>query len=476
MTGLRIAAGLAAGSALLVIGLAGACSVIVLSNGVLATSAAAWTTELRVLGRPVALNVPGLVRLATAPGVAHLVDGRSIDTRIGRIELRRHGAALLARCAPCRLQAPGLASTPLWLDSAELVAERSGATVTGWLKAGDVRLNYAAELTSERIRLRWQLPSTGLDRAYLAVASIVPEARSARIDGTVEASGRFELPRQIGSVQFSMSGIEVGGLGTEALQSGRFAMACREAGGGSRRILTGDSEPRWVPIDRMGDALPAAVIAAEDQRFHLHAGYDAAEVESLLASLDASAAKRGASTLTQQLARTLYTGGERTVARKLREFLYAVEMERTLGKARILELYLNTVDWGPGLCGARAASRTYFRKRPDQLDPLQAAWLASILRAPHAAHEQQFMSGQPDVGRARRVLLQMRSLPKAERERWSRRPLALAAAVTAPKSELRAGSAHRHTHRHAPVAEAAVEAAEAARDRSGAVRTAAVVP
>ena len=84
--------------------------------------------------------------------------------------------------------------------------------------------------------------------------------------------------------------------------------------------------------------------------------------------------------MTQQLARTLFTGGEKTAARKLRELLYAIEMERTLGKPRILELYLNTVDWGPGLCGARAAARTYFRKRPEQLTPLEAAWLAGILR------------------------------------------------------------------------------------------------
>ena len=101
-------------------------------------------------------------------------------------------------------------------------------------------------------------------------------------------------------------------------------------------------------------------------------------------------------------------------------------MERTLGKTRILELYLNTVDWGPGLCGARSAARLYFRKRPDQLTPLEAAWLAGILRAPHVAHGHQFLAGQPEVERARRVLLQMRELPKVERVRWAGRPLVLA--------------------------------------------------
>ena len=199
----------------------------------------------------------------------------------------------------------------------------------------------------------------------------------------------------------------------------------RATGRRARRVVTGDGEARWVALDRMG-YLPAAVIAAEDQRFREHAGIDEAEVALLLADLDEDGPKRGASTLTQQLARTLFTGGERTVARKLRELLYATEMERTLGKNRILELYLNTVDWGPGLCGARSAARTYFRKRPDQLTPLEAAWLAGILRAPHVAHGHQFLAGQPEVERARRVLLQMRELPRAERMRWAGKPLVLA--------------------------------------------------
>jgi membrane peptidoglycan carboxypeptidase len=203
--------------------------------------------------------------------------------------------------------------------------------------------------------------------------------------------------------------------------------------------------------------LPAAVLAAEDQRFLQHAGFDPVEITQALAAADRdhdtaevtppSAAierpLRGASTITQQLARTLFTGGERTAARKLRELLYAVEMERTLGKERILLLYLNTVDWGPGLCGARAAARTYFGKRPPQLTPLQAAWLAGILRAPHAAHAHQYRGGLPDPERARWVLMQMRDLPKHERAQWARRPLALASpkATRATPSQVNAGRA-----------------------------------
>src|SRR5262249_54768926 len=132
---------------------------------------------------------------------------------------------------------------------------------------------------------------------------------------------------------------------------------------------------------------------------------------------------RGASTLTQQLARMLYTGGERTAIRKLRELLYAVEMERTLGKQRILELYLNSVDWGPGLCGARLAAHTYFGKAPSKLSALEAAWLAASLHQPQRAYEREFLTGHPDLVRAHGVLAQMRSVPTLERARSARQSL-----------------------------------------------------
>jgi hypothetical protein len=184
----------------------------------------------------------------------------------------------------------------------------------------------------------------------------------------------------------------------------------------------------------MGQYLPAAVLAAEDQRFRQHAGYDENELAGLLADLDPGRPTRGASTITQQLARTLYTGHERTAVRKLRELLYAIEMERTLGKERILELYLNTVDWGPGLCGAKAAARAYFNRTPARLTPLQAAWMASILRNPHVAFSAQVAAAAPDREHAQKVLAQMREFPRNDRVRWAKEPLALEISRTATRS------------------------------------------
>lgn len=93
-------------------------------------------------------------------------------------------------------------------------------------------------------------------------------------------------------------------------------------------------------------------------------------------------AARGGSTLSQQLAKLIYAGDDRHHLRKLRELLYAVELDRTLGKARVLHLYLAMAPWGEGRCGAAAAARHYLNKRVDRLTPTEAAWLASLLRHP----------------------------------------------------------------------------------------------
>jgi hypothetical protein len=424
-----------------------ALALVLATSGVFDHRAAAWTVPVRVLpGVTVDANVAGLVRLATSPLGMRLLDGRRLTTRVGHLALAREHDTLVVRCAPCRVNQPRLASKTVALPPIELRATRRAGIESNRLldlrvTALDVAVDAVAQLSPAGLALDWSLPATPVAAVYRVLADAVPEARIARIDGRVQASGRLALPSLRASNEMRIDGVEVGGLTTERLQDGWFAFGCRAADGTARTLTSGEGEPGWLDRDALGPLLPAAVLAAEDQRFMQHAGFDPVEITQALAAVDRDpdAAEiaahttaierplRGASTLTQQLARTLFTGGERTAARKLRELLYAVEMERTLGKERILLLYLNTVDWGPGLCGARAAARTYFGKRPAQLTPLQAAWLAGILRAPHAAHARQYRGGLPDPERARWVLMQMRELPKHERAQWARRPLVLAA-------------------------------------------------
>jgi hypothetical protein len=400
-----------------------ASALLVLSSvGVLNTAGNAWTVPLRVAGIRIMLNAAGLVRLATLPGLGRLADGSTLQTRAGTLTFARDGARLVARCAPCRIAHPELATSPITVRALELAVRRSGDRVDGELTIDRVVLSFDATLHPDRIDLRWRLDPTPIAAAYEALGAVIPESYLARIDGTVRAQGSLSLPSREGSIGFDVADFSVAGLGTESLQHGAFTVRCMNADGVSRSLQSGEGAANWSPADRMGPYLAAAVIAAEDQRFAAHAGYDKAEIERTLAEF-AELPQRGASTVTQQLARTLYTGGERTVARKLRELLYAVEMERTLGKARIVELYLNAVDWGPGLCGAKSAARTYFNRSPRNLTPLQAAWLAGILRNPAVAHASQFTARKPDTERARAVLMQMRSLPRTERLRWARSEL-----------------------------------------------------
>ena len=440
---------LAFGSLLGLLLVLAALAVAVTASGVFDRRAGSWAVPLHLAGGiTVDANVAGLARLATSPLGLRLLDGRSSTTRAGHLRFARDGDTLILRCAPCRLRDPRIAAHTVALPPVELrITRHAGAENNNKLDlrlaADDLRINATATLSPDGIELDWQLPSTVLAEVYRVVADAAPEARYARIDGRIAASGSVRLPAARSESRVTLDGAEVGGLNTERLQSGWFTFGCAAADGSARRVVSGDGEKGWLDSEALGRWLPAAVLAAEDQRFMQHAGYDDVQIAAVLGALDlgddaAPGARRGASTLTQQLARTLFTGGERTASRKLRELLYALEIERTLGKERILLLYLNTVDWGPGLCGARAAARVYFGKRVAQLTPLEAAWLAGILRSPHAAHAQQFVGGKPDPKRAQWVLAQMQqmqALPKAERERWAQRALVLAE----PKAAARSG-------------------------------------
>ena len=140
---------------------------------------------------------------------------------------------------------------------------------------------------------------------------------------------------------------------------------------------------RWVPYSRISRNLVRAVLVAEDSRFWEHEGVDLEELrKSMELNIEQGAAIRGASTITQQLAKNLYLSPSRDPLRKLRELIIARRMEAALPKARILELYLNLIEWGDGIWGAEAAARTYFRVPASALSASQAALLAGAIINP----------------------------------------------------------------------------------------------
>lgn len=172
------------------------------------------------------------------------------------------------------------------------------------------------------------------------------------------------------------------------------------------RTNTGNAEPgwkqEWVPYDRIADTLKRAVIASEDAEFIYHQGVEweaierarqrNAKAEEIAARRAAQARARGkepapakirgGSTITQQLAKNLLLTGERTLLRKGQELVLATLLELLLSKERILEIYLNNVEWGEGVFGAEAAAQHYFKKPAARLSASEAARLAVMLPSP----------------------------------------------------------------------------------------------
>jgi monofunctional glycosyltransferase len=138
----------------------------------------------------------------------------------------------------------------------------------------------------------------------------------------------------------------------------------------------------FAGLDRISPDLQHAVVAAEDARFFQHHGFDWHEIRNAVEDQMEDGRGRGASTITQQLVKNLFFGTGRSFLRKGAEFTLVPVAELVLGKRRILELYLNVVEWGPGIYGAEAASRYHYSTAARRLGREQAARLAAILPSP----------------------------------------------------------------------------------------------
>jgi monofunctional biosynthetic peptidoglycan transglycosylase len=139
----------------------------------------------------------------------------------------------------------------------------------------------------------------------------------------------------------------------------------------------------WVPLSNISPYLVKAVLIAEDDKFWSHEGFDYEAIQKALEKdMKAGRFKFGGSTISQQLARNLYLSPAKNPLRKMREAIITWRMEKILSKRRILELYLNLVEWGEGIFGVEAASRHYYGKPSSELTPQEAARLAAVLPNP----------------------------------------------------------------------------------------------
>ncbi|HEU4769088.1 MAG TPA: transglycosylase domain-containing protein [Pyrinomonadaceae bacterium] len=185
-------------------------------------------------------------------------------------------------------------------------------------------------------------------------------------------------------------------------------------------------EQTWVPLDKISTNLQRAVLAGEDTNFLAHRGFDYEAIQKAWEQAQRETAreakeqgenddwlpslpefKRGGSTITQQLAKNLYLSSERSLWRKGQEAALTAMIERALDKRRILEIYLNVIEWGDGVYGAEAASRRYFRKPASAMNANEAAFLSAMIPNPRTVFNPQINPRR--VARRQRII--MRGMP-----------------------------------------------------------------
>ena len=146
---------------------------------------------------------------------------------------------------------------------------------------------------------------------------------------------------------------------------------------------SGARQLSWMPLAELSQQLPQAVLMGEDAGFYIHSGFDTHEMkEAFKRNWEEGRTVRGASTITQQLAKNLFLSTERSYTRKLKEAVLTYRLEKALSKERILEIYLNVIEWGDGVYGAEAASRDVFGKSASRLSAVEAATLAAMIPSP----------------------------------------------------------------------------------------------
>ena len=203
---------------------------------------------------------------------------------------------------------------------------------------------------------------------------------------------RWIKKNKIASIAISVAGIlflQYLALPNNSLQSlrknnpGKTAMMAQredEAAESGKKFLI---QQNWVPLSRISKHLGNAVIVSEDGMFYEHEGVDWYEVgESIEKNFEKGKAARGGSTISQQLSKNLYLSTSKDPIRKLKELIITLRMERMLSKRRILEIYLNAIEWGDGVFGAEAASKRYFGKSASQLTREEAAQMAAVIPSP----------------------------------------------------------------------------------------------
>jgi hypothetical protein len=319
--------------------------------------------------------------------------GPGLEEASGRLELSAQGVALRgASLGPAAVEPLSLSASAdvRWDGGARTLALEGGrATALGVLDVeGEASLRLGPGLP-------FPLRARAGHVELAALAGALPAALALPIDaprppGAFGARLAAEGPLLAPSAWRVDAALDLAAMRAAARRAPPVALRASFAHrpeGSARTLRIGPESPDFVPVDELPAHVVRAVTTAEDAGFFGHEGFDFEELRLAIAEgAEAGRLGRGGSTITQQLAKNLFLSGERTLARKAREALVAIALEATVPKARLLEIYLNAIEWGPEVFGLGEAARHYFGKDARALTPREAAFLAAIIPNPVRFH------------------------------------------------------------------------------------------
>jgi hypothetical protein len=374
----------------------------------------AWNIEVRGLDVGHLLDVRRDAHSLLDGGIA---DGR-VDLQVGTDALRFHvdmgarGARLGALADnDDELQLGDPTDVTIRFDGAwrragdmveipEVHATLAGAALSGSLALRDLDTDPVVDLALgvQHLDFAQLLGATGLavpeslgmaagDGRDLGSATIDVRVRGRPADPaslSVSQKIDFKPPRQM--------------LPSIARLRGDFIFSSQDGSAPHRPIVVSLASPDFIALRNVPPLFVRTLLLAEDTGFYGHRGIDLRELPAaLLTNWSRGGAARGASTITQQLAKNLFLSRDKQIGRKLQELAITFLLESALGKNRILEIYLNIIEWGPDLRGLRPAARSYFGREPQALTPAEMAFLVAIIPGP-IKYQSSFAHGTPGPG------------------------------------------------------------------------------
>jgi hypothetical protein len=382
--------------------------------------------EVEMILKPTTWEVDPAGSLTLLAPVGGLILSTGAGPRGRVFDIKAAGLELDAVAA---LSVEGSRSTTLGLLSGDAHAEgdpRSDFQATWRMTAFGGATNGSVLVLPGKGEPKTQLQASMKDLDFgrvlgsLGIESREPDSLGS-LSGSISASGYLSDPATLDVIQkISFKAPKKRPPEVTRLQ-GPFVLDVTTNSGQQKSINVSPGTSGFIHLSEVPPLFVRALLIAEDAAFYSHPGIDLTEVGKVIAAnMEEGGPIRGGSTITQQLAKNLFLSREKSLQRKLRELSYSFLLETILGKSRILEIYLNVIEWGPGLYGLRPAARHYFAKEPAELTPREIAFLVCLIPGP-IKYQKSFAGGDLRRGFERLVnnlLVKLRSVDALTEEEY----------------------------------------------------------